>query len=152
MFSFNMLLSVLALTLLVLSAEASTGGTPNHNYDLSGQALTDLYNTPVQKAEWMVRPLGNLPGIVGPVSHTGVRVKLDDDSEWLVHKGSGYGRSSQTVVTDAEHMSPAWETDRKINVERETTVSDLVDAGGANYNPLCSNCHHATRDMERRLG
>ncbi|GLD53286.1 P17/29C-like protein, partial [Lates japonicus] len=40
-------------------------------------------------------------------------------------------------------------TDRRINVERDTTISDLVDTGGANYNPLCSNCHHATRDMER---
>ncbi|GAA6232393.1 P17/29C-like protein DDB_G0287399 [Lates japonicus] len=182
MFSFKMLLSVLALTLLVLSVESGSGSSskgggvsssPDH---LRGQALTDLFNSRVVEAEVVRRPIGSsssgsssgsssrsssgssgfwtslLPPELDASSHSGVRVKLDDDSEWLVHKGSGYGRSSQTVVTDAGHMSPAWETDRRINVERDTTISDLVDTGGANYNPLCSNCHHATRDMERRLG
>ena len=26
----------------------------------------------------------------------------------LIHKGSGYGKSSQTVVVDAKHMSNKW--------------------------------------------
>ncbi|MEQ2215908.1 hypothetical protein XENOCAPTIV_007643, partial [Xenoophorus captivus] len=36
------------------------------------------------------------------------QVTVDDGSQWLVHKGDRYGLSSQTVVTDARHMSPAW--------------------------------------------
>ncbi|GAA6232392.1 uncharacterized protein LOC108881857 [Lates japonicus] len=146
MFSFNMLFSVLALTLLVLSAEASTGGTPNHNYDLSGQALTDLYNSPVQKAEWMVRPLGNLPGIVGPVSHTGVRVTLPNESKWLIHKGGNYGINSQTVVTDARHMSSAWRTIMTKDFNGRKRVADFVKTGGATYN-LLFNCHVASMRM-----
>lgn len=36
------------------------------------------------------------------------RVTLEDGTKWLVHKGDGYGISSQTVVVDARHMSSKW--------------------------------------------
>lgn len=49
------------------------GGTPNRNYDLSGSALTRLYNSPVYLAERMKRPLDGVPFMLGPISHSGVR-------------------------------------------------------------------------------
>jgi hypothetical protein len=36
-------------------------------------------------------------------------VTLRDRSTWLVHKGDGFGISSQTVVVDARHMSTSWQ-------------------------------------------
>lgn len=36
------------------------------------------------------------------------RVTLEDDTKWLVHKGDGYGISSQTVVVAARHMANNW--------------------------------------------
>uniref|UniRef100_A0A665SU52 Uncharacterized protein n=1 Tax=Echeneis naucrates TaxID=173247 RepID=A0A665SU52_ECHNA len=125
---------------------ALTGGSPpNHNFDLSGSALTRLYNSPVHQAERMKRPLEGASSWVGPLSHSGVRVTLEDGSRWLIHKGDGYGRSSQTVVTDARHMSSAWED--KVNFQGSKTVSDLVRAGGANYNLFTDNCHLGSRRM-----
>ncbi|KAG7218237.1 hypothetical protein INR49_020546 [Caranx melampygus] len=59
-------------------------------------------------------------------------------NQWLVHKGDGYGRASETVVTDARHMGPAWK-----NFHGRRTVSDLIRVGGRNYNLLTDNCHHA---------
>ncbi|MBU7443562.1 hypothetical protein, partial [Paraburkholderia fungorum] len=88
MFSFNMLLSVLALTLLAVTVESSSGGggsPPNHNYDLSGSALTRLYNSPVHHAERMKRPLEGTSSWLGPISHSGVRVTLEDGSKYLIH-------------------------------------------------------------------
>ncbi|XP_067366579.1 uncharacterized protein [Channa argus] len=109
MLSFRVLLSVLVLAVAV-TAEFSIGGrSVNHNYDLSGPELTRLYNSPVHQAERMKRPMGDSSSWFGPFSHSGVRVTLADGTQWLVHKGDGYGKSSQTVVTDAQHMSSAWE-------------------------------------------
>ncbi|CAI5661712.1 unnamed protein product [Oreochromis niloticus] len=106
--SFKVLLRALTLTLLGVTVDSSSGGYSNYNYEMSGQKLTDLYNSPVYKAEWMVRPFGSSSSTFGPVSHTGVRVTLADDSQWLIHKGQGYGISSETVVTSAQHMSSDW--------------------------------------------
>lgn len=36
------------------------------------------------------------------------RVTLADGSQWLVHKGDGFGISTQTVVVAARHMSQDW--------------------------------------------
>lgn len=36
------------------------------------------------------------------------RVTLADGSQYLIHKGSNYGISSQTVVVDGSHMSDKW--------------------------------------------
>uniref|UniRef100_A0A3B4VED8 Uncharacterized protein n=1 Tax=Seriola dumerili TaxID=41447 RepID=A0A3B4VED8_SERDU len=150
MSSFKMLLSSLALTLLALTVESSSGGggsPPNHNYDLSGSALTRLYNSPVHHAERMKRPLEGASSWLGPISHSGVRVTLDDGTQWLVHKGGGYGRSSQTVVTDARHMSSAWEPVATRDFEGTKRVSDFVSAGGSNYNLFTDNCHLGSRRM-----
>uniref|UniRef100_A0A3B4X359 Uncharacterized protein n=1 Tax=Seriola lalandi dorsalis TaxID=1841481 RepID=A0A3B4X359_SERLL len=91
----------------------------------------------------MKRPLEGTSSWLGPISHSGVRVTLEDGTKWLVHKGDGYGRSSQTVVTDAQHMSRAWE----VNFEGTKRVSDFVSAGGSNYNLFTDNCHLGSRRM-----
>ncbi len=37
-----------------------------------------------------------------------IRVTVEDGSIWLVHKGDGFGISSQTIVEDANNMSSKW--------------------------------------------
>lgn len=149
MMSFQMLLSVLALALLAVSVESSSGGKKNYNYDLLGSDLTRLYNSPVVRAEKMRRPLAGLPFTAGLLSHCGVRVTLDDDthSQWLVHKGGRYGIASQTVVTDARHMSSAWEVVESKDLQGTHTVSDFVEVGGPNYRLFSDNCHDACDRM-----
>ncbi|KAI3360886.1 hypothetical protein L3Q82_012899 [Scortum barcoo] len=152
MFSSNMLLSALTLTLLAAVGESSIGGggTPNRNYDLSGPALTRLYNSPVYKAERMKRPLEGTSFVLGPLSHSGVRVTLRDGTRWLIHKGGNYGISSQTVVTDARHMSPGWTIVKTADFEGRKTVSDFVAAGGSDYSLIFDNCHMGSNRMMKQ--
>ncbi|XP_030249737.1 uncharacterized protein LOC115567382 [Sparus aurata] len=148
MFSGTMLLSAVVLTLLAVTVEASTGGgTPNHNYDLSGADLTRLYNSPVYKAERMKRPLEGTRFVLGAISHSGVRVTLANGSQWLIHKGGGYGISSDTVVVNARHMSPDWRVVKEGNFLGRKTVADFVATGGSDYNFLFDNCHWASIRM-----
>uniref|UniRef100_A0A3P9PFT4 LRAT domain-containing protein n=1 Tax=Poecilia reticulata TaxID=8081 RepID=A0A3P9PFT4_POERE len=140
----KVLLCSAALVLLAGSVESSSGGSAGrHGYDLSGSALTNLYNKRVHLAEAMRRPLGSLPVTLGVISHCGVRVTLADGSRWLIHKGGGYGISSQTVATDARHMSSNWRVIGSKNFRGTKTVSDLVGAGGPNYRLFGDNCHDA---------
>ena len=37
------------------------------------------------------------------------RVTTDSGEQYLVHKGPGFGKSGQTVVVDAKHMSDNWQ-------------------------------------------
>uniref|UniRef100_A0A7N6BG36 Uncharacterized protein n=1 Tax=Anabas testudineus TaxID=64144 RepID=A0A7N6BG36_ANATE len=138
------MLSFNALSALVLTLLALCGGSFSSN--LSGQQLTDLYNSPVYKAEWMVRPLGSSSTIAGPLSHTGVRVTLRNGAQWLIHKGNNYGISSQTVVTDARNMASNWKMLVTRDFNGRKTVADFVKVGGATYN-LLFNCHVASIRM-----
>ncbi|KAM8733940.1 uncharacterized protein AB9X84_022891 [Acanthopagrus schlegelii] len=148
MFSGTMLLSAAVLTLLAVTVEASTGGgTSNHNYDLSGSDLRRLYNSKVYKAELMKRPLGGLPIMLGPLSHSGVRVTLANGSRWLIHKGKGYGVSSDTVVVNARYMSRDWRAVKEGNFLGRKTVADFVATGGSKYHWLFDNCHWASIRM-----
>ena len=36
------------------------------------------------------------------------RITTESGKQYLVHKGPDFGRSSETVVTDAHHMSSKW--------------------------------------------
>uniref|UniRef100_UPI00398F516B uncharacterized protein n=1 Tax=Pristiophorus japonicus TaxID=55135 RepID=UPI00398F516B len=74
------------------------------------------------------------------------QVTTDDNHQWLIHKGHGYGRSSQTVVVDAAHMSAQWREMPERPVERRT-LGDFVRAGGENYGLFRNNCHHAATSM-----
>ncbi|KAG7475651.1 hypothetical protein JOB18_034980 [Solea senegalensis] len=149
MFSFRSLVCVVALTLSV-SVDASSGGNnspQSHSFDLAGSDLTRLYNSPVFQADRMKRPLDGLSSWMGPISHSGVRVTLQDGSQYLVHKGDGYGVSSQTVVTSARHMSPNWESVASRNFEGSKKVYDFVREGGSDYSLLFNNCHLGSRRM-----
>ncbi|CAJ1061336.1 uncharacterized protein LOC124065402 [Xyrichtys novacula] len=130
-----------------LCAEMADSGTPNHNYDLSGSALTRLYNSPVYKAERMKRPLDGTSFVLGPISHSGVRVTLADGAQWLIHKGDDYGVSSQTVVTDARHMSSDWRVVQTAEFNGRKTVADFVATGGSEYSLLFDNCHMGSNRM-----
>jgi len=44
------------------------------------------------------------------------RVTLEDGTKWLVHKGDGYGISTQTVVVDARHMSRNWKASHSVTL------------------------------------
>ena len=87
----------------------------------------------------------NVAGI--PTNTSGVIVTTNDGKKDLVHKGSGYGKSSQTVVTDARHMSNAWRNMDNAKSVNGKSVGDFVKAGGKNYNLLLNNCHHARKKM-----
>lgn len=132
-----------------LCGVSSAGGTPNYNYELSGQALTNVYNSPVFLAERMKRPLDGASVMPGIFSHSGVRVTLRDGSRYLIHKGNKFGISSQTVVVGANHMSNKWKVVTTHNFQGTKTVSEFVADGGSDYNLIFANCHHASRAMMR---
>ena len=99
---------------------------------------------------------------------------LGDGSQWLIHKGGGYGISSDTVVVDARHMSSDWTVSLHVNVhvssqdegsdasdllflssqvvkegnfQGRKSVTDFVATGGSDYNFLFDNCHRASIRM-----
>ncbi|KAG7232906.1 hypothetical protein INR49_007974 [Caranx melampygus] len=165
MSSSRKLLSALALALLLLAVDSapfsrSSSSSRSRNIspsdtDLRGRDLVRLLNSPVYLAEKMWRPIGSSASSSSgsfispfaraispqhdPSRHSGVRVTLRDGTKWLVHKGDGYGRASETVVTDARHMGPAWKVERTRNFHGRRTVSDLIRVGGRNYNLLTDN-------------
>lgn len=108
-------------------------------------SLTRLYNKKVVKAERMERPLQGWIGRTG-LPHAGVRVTTEDGELWLVHKTKDQG-ASDTVVTDARHMSSAWSVVEWKNTSRQRTVGDYVAAGGTRYSLLFDNCWSAARRM-----
>ncbi|KAI5106055.1 hypothetical protein C0J45_3752 [Silurus meridionalis] len=139
---------VFITALIVAEGSWGSGKKDSYSYDLSDQAdLTKLYNSKVYKAERVTRPLDGQSRERGIFSHSGVRVTLEDGTKWLVHKGGGYGISSDTVVVDDRHMSDKWTTRETKNFEGTKTVSDLVEAGGTKYKLLSDNCHSASRRM-----
>ncbi|XP_068179000.1 uncharacterized protein [Antennarius striatus] len=145
----SFVLAALTVSLVVVAVETSSGGggTPNHNYDLSSSDLRRLYNSPVFKAERMKRPLEGTSVVLGPLSHSGVRVTLADGSRWLVHKGDDYGVASQTVVTAARHMSSDWRVVQTLDFQGTRTVGDFVAAGGSDYSLIFDNCHLGSQRM-----
>ncbi|GCC24493.1 hypothetical protein chiPu_0002894 [Chiloscyllium punctatum] len=140
-----MFLVILAICFCAVNAapslSSSGGGTFSH--DVTSQSeLTRLYNTPVVKIELIKRPLRGVPLI----PHAGVRVTTDDGHQWLIHKGNGFGISSQTVVVDAVHMSPEWRV-TAVKTVRGRTVGDYVRVGGEAYRLFTNNCLQAAKRM-----
>lgn len=80
------------------------------------------------------------------MKHSGTKVTTDAGNQYLVHKGRGYGKSSQTVVTDARNMSSAWNVTATKDVTN-AKVGDYVKAGGSTYGLVHDNCHHASGRM-----
>ncbi|OPL33689.1 hypothetical protein AM593_00890, partial [Mytilus galloprovincialis] len=82
-------------------------------HDMNKKSLTKLYNSEVTKVESVSsktnviifsRPLSGFFGKIG-IKHTGVVATTKNGGKFLVHKGSGYGKSSSTIVVNAKHMS-----------------------------------------------
>ncbi|XP_062402096.1 uncharacterized protein LOC134092927 [Sardina pilchardus] len=149
MFSFKTGVTLVVLAMLVVAAHCGVGeGTNSYNYDLHKMSdLTKLYNSKVYVADRMTRPLSGMTVQIGPLSHSGVRVTLEDGTKWLVHKGDGYGISSQTVVVHARHMANNWKIKETKNFRGSKTVSDFVRAGGTDYSLMFDNCHDASGRM-----
>ncbi|XP_018958371.1 uncharacterized protein LOC109088671 [Cyprinus carpio] len=150
MMSFKTALGLLLLAMVVMVAESEWGSDKgnSYSYDLSKMSdLRKLYNSKVFKAERMTRPLKGVTFQVGKLSHSGVRVTLEDGTKWLVHKGDGFGISSQTVVVAARHMSNTWTIVETKDFRGSKTVSDFVKAGGTDYRLLFDNCHDAADRM-----
>lgn len=78
------------------SKAPKSGEKKPHDITTKG-GLTTLYNMEVVQADKVKRPLGLL-GNVG-VKHSGVIVTTKDGEQWLVHKGKGYGDSSELQKT-----------------------------------------------------
>ena len=157
------------------SGHSSSGGSSSFPHDIKTQSgLTSLYNSRVVSSQVVERPLassGGSGGSFGSVrvgvanaagvktsmsgksncaTHSGVVVTTSDNKQYLVHKGSGYGKTSQTVVTDAKHMSSNWKpVGQSKNVAGKATVSDYVKAGGSSYALKGGNCHDATTNMKK---
>ncbi|KAK3572209.1 hypothetical protein QTP86_026061, partial [Hemibagrus guttatus] len=143
-------LGVFMFVVALMVAEGSWGSDKktSYSYDLSNASdLRKLYNSKVYLADRMTRPLEGQSFQVGVWSHSGVRVTLADGTKWLVHKGDGFGISSQTVVVDARHMSSSWRIRETKNFRGSKTVSDFVRAGGTDYSLLFNNCHNAAGRM-----
>ncbi|XP_055019937.1 uncharacterized protein LOC129411842 [Boleophthalmus pectinirostris] len=119
--------------------------------DVSPADLNTLYNSPVKTAEWVIRPKQGIWDWVPdmyPTTHSGVRVTLEDGRQFLIHKGRDFGILSETVVTDAKHMSDKWEVKLRRGFMGSVTVGDLVKAGGEKYTiMLGEHCHKAAKDM-----
>ncbi|XP_012683349.1 uncharacterized protein LOC105900568 [Clupea harengus] len=149
MFSFKAAVTLAVLAMLVVAAHCGFGeGTNSYNYDLSKMSeLRKLYNSKVYLCDRMTRPLSGMSIQIGKLSHSGVRVTLEDGTKWLVHKGDGYGISSQTVVVHARHMSNTWKIIETKDFGGSKTVSDFVKAGGTDYSLIFDNCHDASGRM-----
>jgi len=135
------------LALGQLKADSDMSGKFPH--DVKTQSgLSKIYNQPVTKVEHVDRPMDSSGGSakVPFVHHHGTVVTTGSGDRYLVHKGHDYGKSSQTVVTDARHMSDKWKTTETRSVEGHN-VSDFVKAGGPNYNLFKDNCIHGANRM-----
>ncbi|KAI9999617.1 hypothetical protein NQD34_018342 [Periophthalmus magnuspinnatus] len=121
--------------------------------DMSAEGLRTLYNSKVKSAELMTRPKQGMPSWVPNTyftSHSGVRVTLDNGKQYLIHKGPGYGKASDTVVTDANHMSNKWRVKKNQDFGGSRTVGDMVKAGGTRYSLLRGkHCHNAAKKIMR---
>ena len=71
--------------------------------NLDAQSLTQLYNSKVVSAQRYLRPLDfSAPQWIKKIlpKHCGVVVTLANGKRWLVQKGDGYGKASETVVVE----------------------------------------------------
>ena len=76
------------------SSRSQSDETRSHDIT-SQQDLTELYNSPVESRERVTRPLGVADKL--GLKHSGVVVTTENGDRWLVHKGKGYGDSSNVL-------------------------------------------------------
>ena len=79
------------------SSSSRSQSDERRSHDITSQQdLTKLYNSPVESREHVSRPLGGVAGKLG-LKHSGVVVTTENGDRWLVHKGKGYGDSSNVL-------------------------------------------------------
>ncbi|XP_063438376.1 uncharacterized protein LOC134719300 [Mytilus trossulus] len=123
----------------------------NFPHDVKTQSgLTGIYNEKVTNVERMARPMGSSGGQCKCPICAKFIVTTDHGNQYLIHKGAGYGNSSQTVVTDAKHMSNQWQSMGSRDVGGNQNVGSYVGTGGANYNLLSDNCIHGAGRMFKK--
>ena len=141
-------MKVLCCTVLIV-CWLSQAASHKFRHDVKTQGgLNKIYNQRVTKVEHVTRPMGSSGGSakVPFVHHHGTVVTTSSGDRYLVHKGKNYGRSSETVVTNARHMSDKWRTTETRSVQGRT-VSDFVKAGGPKYSVIKDNCIHGANRM-----
>ncbi|XP_062583989.1 uncharacterized protein LOC134245748 [Saccostrea cucullata] len=131
--------------------------------------LRRLYNSRVTRAEYWIRPLSGSgsSGSSGPSSggggwwrgkrsfdyylrHAGVVVTVENGDRWLIHKGSDYGDSSDTVITDAGYMSRQWSQLKSKSLSRcSYTVNMFMQNAliSKPYKLIGANCQTAANKM-----
>ena len=87
-------------------------------------------------------PLSTLLG----AEHSGTRVTTEDGKQYLIHKGKGYGNSSQSVITPAKHMSNDWQRAGE-SYKPNATVGEMMQKSGTGYHETKDNCNHGTARM-----
>ena len=87
-------------------------------------------------------PLSTLLG----AEHSGTRVTTEDGKQYLIHKGKGYGNSSQSVITPAKHMSNNWHRAGE-SYKPNANVGEMIQKSGTGYHETKDNCHHGTVRM-----
>ena len=55
------------------------------------------------------------------------------------------------MVADAKHMSDAW-TEGRTRPVSDSTIGDLVRAGGRDYKPIIDDCNDARRRIMDEAG
>jgi len=150
-FCYTALLIVCTVVVADCWGSRSRSRTASHTFhhDVKTRSgLNKIYNQPVVKVEHVTRPMGSSGGSANVpfVPHHGAVVTTKSGDRYLVHKGNEYGKSSQTVVTDARHMSGKWRTTETRKVQGHT-VSDFVKTGGKKYSLLTDNCIHSANRM-----
>ncbi|XP_061165466.1 uncharacterized protein LOC133174365 [Saccostrea echinata] len=122
--------------------------------------LRRLYNSRVTWAEYWTRPLGSgwwssrrKRSFDYHLHHAGVVVTVENGDRWLIHKGSNYGDSSDTVITDAAYMSSRWRLwsrnySRSVRHCRYTVNMFMQHAlVSTPYNLIGANCQTAANGM-----
>ena len=79
-----------------------------------------------------------------------LRVTTDKGNQYLIHKGPSYGKSSDTVVTDAKHMSSKWQNVRSRDTDGTNNVGSYVKTGGKDYELITGNCIGAANKMYKK--
>jgi hypothetical protein len=79
-----------------------------------------------------------------------IKLSLFVGGRWLVHKGAGYGVSSQTIVEPAGNMGKGWNgvESKKVTGAK---IADYVKTGGKKYKVVTDNCHHASHRMFHKI-
>ena len=129
-----------------------TGSTTELKLYSDKADLFRLYNSPVARSELVTRPLdpvtpAQVSDALGGLQHA-VVATLTDGRRFLVVKGNQKGEGSETIVILADHMTDDWTKVTTKDVS-QSTLLDLVNAGGKGFNIMADNGRDAASRMMR---